>query len=204
MRASLPALVARQEIDAEFVQLAGALFRREWLPVVRAAPACTRWVRSWDLAFTEKTSSDYTAGALVGFGDGGGVIIKDMVRGRWEWPEAVARVRQTALDDGPGVQQGVEVVGAQVGFLQTLQREPALAGIVLRPVEVHRDKLTRVLPVVARAEQGKLVLVEGHWNHACIDEFCAFPESEHDDQVDAVSGALQLVGAGETFAVAIT
>src|SRR5258708_16196055 len=51
LRSSLPALVARQEIDAEFVQLAGALFKRQNIQVIDSEPIIS-YCRSWDLAFT--------------------------------------------------------------------------------------------------------------------------------------------------------
>jgi predicted phage terminase large subunit-like protein len=192
LRASLPALVARQEIDAEFVQLAGALFKRQNIQVIDTEPMIP-WVRSWDLAFTEKTTSDYTAGAKMGMTQDGTVVIADMVAGQMEWPDAVRCVSNTARLDGVAVRQGIEVVAAQVGVLQTLLRDPLLVAHTFTPIEVHRDKLTRALPLVARSEQGKLAIVRGGWNQKFLDEICAFPEGLHDDQVDACSGGMTLL-----------
>jgi len=53
--------------------------------------------------------------------------------------------------------------------------------------------LTRAMPLVARAEAKNIALVRGAWNMPFIDEACAFPETEHDDQGDAVSGAMQML-----------
>jgi hypothetical protein len=72
-------------------------------------------------------------------------------------------------------------------------RDPMLAAHTFSPIEVHRDKLTRALPLVARSEQGKLAITRGNWNRAFLDELCAFPEGRHDDQVDACSGGLTLI-----------
>jgi predicted phage terminase large subunit-like protein len=193
LRASLPALVARQEIDAEFVQLAGALFKRQNIQILDTAPVGVTWVRSWDLAFTEKTTSDYTAGAKMCMTQDGTIVIGDVVSGRMEWPDAVRTVANTARLDGVAVRQGIEVVAAQVGVLQTLIRDPLLVAHTFTPIEVHRDKLTRALPLVARSEQGKLAIVRGNWNQSFIDELCAFPEAQHDDQVDACSGGMTLL-----------
>jgi len=193
LRASLPALVARQEIDAEFVQLAGALFKRQNIIVLETEPVGVSWVRSWDLAFTEKTTSDYTAGGKMGMTPDGTVVIADMVSGRMEWPDAVRCIANTARMDGTSVRQGIEVVSAQVGVLQTLLRDPLLLSHTFTPIEVHRDKLTRALPLVARSEQGKLAVVRGNWNQKFLDELCAFPESAHDDMVDACSGGMTLL-----------
>lgn len=192
LRASLPALVARQEIDAEFVQLAGALFKRQNIQVVDTEPIIS-YCRSWDLAFTEKTTSDWTAGARMGITADGTIVIADIVSGQMEWPDAVRCIANTAKLDGTSVRQGIECVSAQVGVLQTLLRDPLLLAHTFTPIEVHRDKLTRALPLVARSEQGKLAIVRGSWNQKFLDELCAFPEGMHDDQVDACSGGMTLL-----------
>ena len=151
------------------------------------------YCRSWDLAFTEKTTSDWTAGAKMGMTQDGTIVIADMVSGQMEWPDAVRCIENTARLDGTSVRQGIECVSAQVGVLQTLLRDPLLLAYTFTPIEVHRDKLTRALPLVARSEQGKLAIVRGVWNQKFLDELCAFPESAHDDQVDACSGGMTLL-----------
>ena len=188
----LPSLVFRQEYGAEFVQLAGALFQREWFNVIEKAPEGIRYVRFWDLAASTKTSADYTVGAKVGLTRKGLLVIADVARGRWEWPDAVKVIGETALMDGKAVTQGVEAAGVQRGMYQILIREPKLVGIPFRAIEITKDKLTRAMPWLARAEQTMVALVRGEWNAAWLDEVCAFPETEHDDQVDAVSGAVQM------------
>lgn len=193
-RKQLPALVFRQEYGAEFVQLAGALFRREWFDIIDAEPEISRWVRYWDLAVSTKQSADYTAGAKVGMTDSGIIVISDVARSRWEWPDALRIIGNTARSDGQSVAQGIESVGVQKGMHQALMREPALAGLAFIPIQVNKDKMIRCQPWLARAEQGKVALVRGSWNAAFLDEACAFPETTHDDQVDAVSGGVQMIG----------
>jgi predicted phage terminase large subunit-like protein len=195
MRRALPRLVARQEIDAEFVELAGALFKREHIRVIESEPVGAQWVRAWDLAFTQKTVNDKTASVRLTLTNDGCIVVANVTTASLEWPEAVRLIAETARADGPAVRQGIEVVAAQRGMLQTLLREPALAGYSLQPIEVHRDKVTRALPLLSRAEQGKLAIVRGAWNQAFIDELCAFPEGRHDDQVDAATGAMTLLSA---------
>ena len=194
-RLELPSLVFRQEYGAEFVQLAGALIQREWLlqRLIEEEPSGIRWVRYWDIAVTAKTTGDYTVGAKVGMMKEGIIVIANIVRGRWEWPDALKVIAETAKSDGAGVQQGIEAVGVQKGAYQTLMRDPGLVGIALKPITVQKDKLTRAMPLVARAEAKNIALVRGNWNMPFIDEACAFPETEHDDQVDAVSGAMQML-----------
>lgn len=191
---TLPALVHRQEYDAEFCQLAGAMFKREYFPIIPTAPNVGRWVRSWDLAYSTKTVADYTAGVKCGLTADGTFVIGHLVHGRWETGSSRV-VHNTALSDGFAILQGIEVVGAQLGTFQSLQADPMLANIPIISVPVDRDKITRAMPLLARGEQGKIALVQGPWNQAFIDEFCAFPDGEHDDIVDATSGGLSLIAA---------
>jgi predicted phage terminase large subunit-like protein len=195
LRVSLPALVARQEIDAEFVQLAGALFKRQNIRVLEAVPAGVTWIRSWDLAFTEKTTSDYTSGVKMGMMADGTIVVADVIVGHMEWPDAIRCIANTAHLDGPLTRQGIEAVGAQIGAVQDLMRDPMLMRFTFEPIQVTRDKLTRALPVVARSEQQKFAVVRAPWNQHFIDELCAFPEGMHDDQVDALSGGMTLLSA---------
>jgi predicted phage terminase large subunit-like protein len=54
--------------------------------------------------------------------------------------------------------------------------------------------LARAQPWIAKAEQGKVALVRGAWTGDFLAEVEAFPQGAHDDQVDALSGACQLLG----------
>ena len=45
-----------------------------------------------------------------------------------------------------------------------------------------------------------MVLVRGAWNEAFLEEVCRFPNGPHDDQVDAVSLAVQMLGERKKFA----
>jgi predicted phage terminase large subunit-like protein len=55
---------------------------------------------------------------------------------------------------------------------------------------VTGDKVVRAQPFSAAAEARNVKLLIGPWNDAFLDEMEAFPEVKHDDQVDAVSGAI--------------
>jgi predicted phage terminase large subunit-like protein len=144
--------------------------------------------------------ADYTAGVKCGLTLDGTLVIGHLVHGRWETGSSSV-IHNTALSDGLAVMQGIEVVGAALGTFQSLQADPRLANIPMISVPVDRDKITRAMPLLARAEQGKLVLVQGTWNQTFIDELCAFPESDHDDIVDATSGGLNLIAQPNTAIV---
>jgi predicted phage terminase large subunit-like protein len=89
---------------------------------------------------------------------------------------------------------GVESALHGIAAIQELRREQTLANIQLRSISVTRDKITRALPVASRAESGQVKLVNGPWVKEWLDECTVFPHGAHDDQVDAVSGVVQMIG----------
>jgi predicted phage terminase large subunit-like protein len=192
LKAAYPDEWQLQEIDGQFVQTAGALFKRAWFQVVEKAPEGLRWSRYWDLAASIKTTADFTASAALALGEDGAVYVRDMVRGRWEWPDAKKIIMQTMLAE-PGTQHGIEEALNGLSMVQELHRERSIVHVSLKGIRVDRDKVSRALPVAARAEQGKLKLVAGPWINSLLDELISFPHGKHDDQVDTLSGGLQML-----------
>jgi predicted phage terminase large subunit-like protein len=65
-------------------------------------------------------------------------------------------------------------------------------------VKPNGDKVERARTWQLRAKQGKVKLVRGLWNNDFIREAAAFPNGRHDDDVDAVSGAVQMIAQSST------
>jgi len=174
----------------------GNVFRREWLSrIVERAPDGLHWVRYWDLAASVRTSADYTASVAMAMGADGTVYLRDMIRGRWEWPDQKKILMSTMLAE-PAVEHGIEKALHGIAAVQDLLRERELARVAFRGIDVDRDKYARALPLSRRAEEGKVALVSGPWIPAFISELCVFTGSDdagHDDQVDAASGCLSML-----------
>ena len=174
----------------------GGLFKREWFSrVVDVAPQGLRWYRGYDLAVSTKTSADYTASFRCALDrKTGDLYIADGFRKRIEFPEQrryiVDRIRTER-----NTEHGIESAIHGQAFVQELWREERLSRAAFRGVRVTTDKLTRALAWANRAEAGKVVLVRGPWINEFLDEVCAFPNARHDDQVDAVSLAVQMMDA---------
>lgn len=174
----------------------GGMFRREWFKIVDDYPADCRKVRYWDLAATKPKQSsdpDYTAGALVGEKNGIYYII-DIRRAR-ETPANVERlIRLTAELDGPTVDIYMEQEPGSSGVstIDHYARE-VLKGFAFRGHRVTGPKELRANPLSAAAEAGNVMLVRGPWIQDFLDEAEAFPHGAHDDQVDAVSGAFEML-----------
>jgi predicted phage terminase large subunit-like protein len=185
---SFAALYQGRPIPAE-----GGLFNREWFRVVRRAPDGLRWVRFWDTAAKATQRSDFWAGALMARAASGEWCVGDMVRGRWEYPQAKQVVLQTAEADGEEVVIGIEDTASGTALLQDLRRDPRAQGYVLRAVPVKADKAVRAGAWASQAEGGLVSLVAGEWVRPFLDEVETFPFGAHDDQVDAVSGAFEML-----------
>jgi len=71
-----------------------------------------------------------------------------------------------------------------------------LQGFNFEGLRPRGDKMTRANPLSATAEQGRVALVRGSWNKDFLDEMESFSgDCEHDDQVDAASGAHGVLSA---------
>ena len=64
-----------------------------------------------------------------------------------------------------------------------------LVGYYFKGVRNTGSKELRASPLSSCAERGNMRLVKAHWNMAFLDEFSLFPNGDHDDIVDATSGA---------------
>lgn len=172
----------------------GGLFQRSWFTIVKAAPAKLRRVRYWDLAATKPKRGkdpDWTVGALVGERDGVYYIL-DIVRTR-DNPAGVERlIRQTAELDGRDVDIWMEQEPGAAGKITIDHyRRHVLKGYSFRGNAVTGEKTTRWRAFSAAAEAGNVLLVEGPWIPAFLEEIEMAPNGAHDDQIDAVVGAFE-------------
>lgn len=182
----------------------GSLFKWPWFEQrLNAIPAgdCIR-VRYWDLAGTEG-DGDFTVGLLMSFMpsalyDGSTLapfVVEDVVRGQWSPARRNAKIKETADKDAElygfnAVHQWLEAEAGIHGTDRTRSLVALLSGHIVYTERPTGDKEVRADPVAGQAEVGNVKLVEAHWNSALIEELCAFlGGGEHDDQVDAFSGA---------------
>jgi len=170
----------------------GAVFDRAWFEIVPEAPIDARRVRYWDRAATKPAKGkdpDYTVGAKLALKDGV-VYIEDLQRFRGTPADNEARIRQAAEMDGKGVTVYMEQEAGSSG-VDTIDHymRRVLLGFNFRPDRVTGKKTERAAPLSGHARSGNVKLVIGRWINDFLDEADAFPMGEHDDQIDAVSGA---------------
>lgn len=169
--------------------LEGGMFKRHWFKMVEDWPRQSYQIRYWDLAATSGKKSDWTCGLLMAEVNGQFWLV-DMQRIR-ENPAGVERlIRSTAVGDGPDVAIQIEQEPGSSG-LNTIDHYAryVLKGFIFKGDKVTGDKAERARAISAAAEAGNVFIVRGEWNEAFFNEVMVFPNGEHDDQVDVLSGA---------------
>jgi predicted phage terminase large subunit-like protein len=182
-----------QELEGEFTDLEGALFRRHWFSIDDQAPPAEQRVRYWDLASTAAEPGkdpDWTAGVLMQRSKEEVYHILDMRRVRATPAGAEALVRQTAETDGKEVDIYMEQEPGSSG-VNTIDyyRRYVLPGWAFKGERPTGEKSERARPLSSMAEAQHVHLVRGAWNKDFLDEIEVFPLGKHDDQVDAAVGA---------------
>jgi predicted phage terminase large subunit-like protein len=196
----------------------GGLFKRKWFSrIVDRAPDDLRWVRAYDLAISTRDNADYTASFRCALDRRTGELyIADGFRKRMEFPEQKQFIFQRMMLER-NTEHGIEEALHGLAFIQELRRDPRLFGRAFRGIRVTTDKFTRALSWANLAEEGKVILVRGsslnrsfhaaagscssNWIEDFLDEVCSFPNSPHDDQIDAVSLAVQMLEKRKHIAI---
>jgi predicted phage terminase large subunit-like protein len=175
---------------------AGLYFKKEWCVVVDEVPADLEIVRYWDLAATEKTEfndPDWTVGIKLGRDKNGGFWLLDMVRARANPGDVERLLINIAAQDGNRVRIGFGQDPGQAGKSQALHLVRALSGFTVSAASESGDKITRLGPFSAQCRAGNVKILRGAWNEEVFRVLEGFPDLAHDDEVDACSGALEML-----------
>lgn len=124
--------------------------------------------------------------------------VLDVVRGRWDSHRREEVILAVAAGDGDKVLIGVEQEPGSGGKESAEATVRRLGGYRVRVVKVDSTtggKERRADPVSYQVNGGNLHLPDtAPWADAFLKELEFFPHGRHDDQVDALSGAYNLVG----------
>ena len=173
----------------------GNKFRREWFEIVDEAPVEVSAVRRWDMAATEAKPGkdpDWTVGLKLGKSANNVLYILDVRRVRSSSNATEQLIKQTAQLDGKYVKVRMEQEPGSSGITVIDDyRRRVLMGYDFAGIPSTGPKELRANPVASQAEAGNIKIVRAPWNVALLDELELFPSGSHDDQVDALSGALE-------------
>ena len=171
----------------------GGMLKRSWFRIVSEASVATIKCRWWDAAASEEgrgQDPDYTVGALLGL-EAGSWSILDVRRMRGTPKQVENLVHMTAQLDGPDVmiRMAQEPGASGLQVIDHFTRN-VVPGFDFKGIRETGPKIERARPFSAAAEAGNIILLEGEWNEDFLMEAEQFPNGAHDDQIDAVSGAM--------------
>jgi predicted phage terminase large subunit-like protein len=175
---------------------AGLYFKREWCTIVDEVPTDLDIVRYWDLAATEKTEfndPDWTVGIKLGRDRNGGYWLLDMIRGRANPGDVEKMLLNIASQDGKRVRIGFGQDPGQAGKSQAQHLVRALGNFTVVASPESGDKLTRFGPFSSQCRAGNVKVKRANWNEELFRVLEGFPDLPHDDEVDACSGAYEML-----------
>jgi predicted phage terminase large subunit-like protein len=187
---------------------AGSYFPQTMANVIPAIPTDVKmWVRRWDLAATEPSeaspSPSATASVLMGRRSNGRIVIADGISIRRNASVVRDILVNTASQDKSKYRVVTIVIPqdpGQAGKDQSASLISFLAGYKVKSVRETGPKTTRAEPLSAQWQAGNVDLVDGPWINDYLKEMAVFPEGDHDDYIDASSGAfLELVSGASAY-----
>lgn len=183
------------------------MFYPDRWPKYDRAPWGMEVLQFWDLAISEKTTADWTVGWTIGVDDKSNVYLLEQRRGHWDFNRTLAEIADMgnawSKPDASGhlAAIGIEQVAYQAAAVQEALRRTMLPIV---PVVPDKDKVVRARLLEARAAAGKVLrpvtkLESGFeqdpaWWLEFAAEALYFPAGSHDDQIDALAGAIRLAG----------
>lgn len=178
----------------------GDIFKRafwmEWDAAKYGQPEVEYIVQSYDTAYSEKKTADYTAIQTWGvFRDKSGTpcaLLLGSVCERVEYPKLRALAQEQYKQWQPDVCV-IEAAASGQALIADLRR----AGIPVVAVKADRDKITRAHACLPLFESRRVYVPKGKYYAGDLQNQCAkFPYGRHDDQVDAMLLALERLKNG--------
>jgi predicted phage terminase large subunit-like protein len=191
---SAGSLIFNQQYQNEAIDDESALFKQSWLKMDKNDIDISKLdiYGALDPAISQKQSADYSAFTTVGVDKSGKIYVLDVARGHW----TVAELIQTIFNKYAFFKHkriGVETVAFQQVIKSELDRISQEKRIYLPTAELKpdKDKYRRASALTPFFENGVIFLKENQVE--LIDELLQFPTGRHDDCVDALAYAVQMV-----------
>jgi predicted phage terminase large subunit-like protein len=169
----------------------GAIFRPEWIKTAKP-PEAGRKFQGVDLAIGSEDHHDYFAHVTVIETGVRRYHVLSSHRDRLSFEDQFRAIRSLFLahdrPDSPVVAVGVEANAYQEAMAQRLRSETHLP---VKSIIQTRDKIARALRLQGLIQTGSLTFPESG-AHLLLSELLSFPDSGHDDLVDALEIAVKV------------
>lgn len=195
-------------------------------------PAYDQQLTSFDLKMKDKEAGDYVVGQVWGR-TGADYWLRGQIRGQFDhattgnaiallsvrFPEVTSHIIEAAGSSDvvvPELRKSrpdyvvTDEMAGRLGMtederekVQALRRR-GMSGLISHPVKEGSKPVRARTFITPPAEAGNVHIVVASWTPHLLDEIAAFPGGAHDDQVDAMSQALQRLGVGTASITAPT
>ena len=171
----------------------GSIIKREWWKKWEEddIPDLVHVIQSYDTAFSKKETADFSAittwGVFYPPNKGPHLILVDVEKGRWDFPE----LKKIALEQYK-YWEPESVIVEQKASGTPLTHELRQIGVPVLNFTPSKgnDKHVRVNSVAPIFEAGKVYIPDRRWAEEMIEECAAFPYGDHDDLVDSMTQAV--------------
>ena len=166
----------------------GGILKHGWWRFFDVAPECETYIQSWDMTFKGTGDSDYVVGQVWGK-NGADFYLLDQRRGKWDFSETCRQLNAFSAKWPNATLKLVEDKANGPAIISHLKSK--VEGLVA--VEPNGSKEARVAAVTPLIEAGNVHLpnkTNNPWVEELILEATSFPNGRHDDQIDAMSQAL--------------
>jgi predicted phage terminase large subunit-like protein len=193
LKASMGSMEFAAQYQQTPVPIGGNLIKWSWFKSYDTPPtpqSGDKIIVSWDTALSSSQLADYSA-CVVLLARGETIYIVDVLRARLEYPDlkrAVLEQHNRWRHVASNYALLIEKKGSGLSLIQDLYREDTYAVAV----DPNGDKIMRMAAQTAPIEAGAVhVPTHAPWLDEFRKEVLSFPFSKHDDQIDALSQALQ-------------
>lgn len=188
--------VFSSQYQQEPIILGGQVIKREWFGYYKENETYNykQIVIAADTAISSKEFADYSCFLVGGVTNNNRLHILEMVHGKWEYPElkqqAIEVYNRWQLDKRQTSASSIVIENRASG--QQLIQDFKKAGLPVKPIEVTKDKLSRVQEVLDYIANGNVLLPENEQysnNPELLAECEAFTRDltqPHDDITDTL------------------
>ena len=178
----------------EIVPKSGSFFDVSKLLIINSLDEkeIVRKVRYWDKAGTHLGGA-YTVGVKMALLKNKTYVVLDVVRGQWEAGEREKIIKQVAELDGREVSIIVEQEPGSGGKESAEATIRNLAGYRCYADRPTGDKILRADTFAVQLNAGNVAMLRAEWNSEYRRELEFFPYGKYKDQVDASSGAFNIL-----------
>lgn len=201
MEKTMGAYATAGQFQQRPVPRGGGLFQESWIQHWTELPkSFDATVISWDMTFKDTKSSDFVVGQVWGK-KGGCFFLIDQFRGQWDFVKTLEQFVTAAKKHPRITRKLVEDKANGSAIISTLKKK--VSGII--PVTPKESKEARASAVATLWEAKNVYLPPTDrfpWvKNDFIPELLAFPAGVHDDQVDAMTQALNDLSKGGTIKI---